>query len=91
MSHSPERSNQQSITKAELARHLNVDATSVGRIAASIGLEAIAGRYPWRKIWRREHKTEGVWLKSHHATLIASGSTVLAEVEILEEALKTPL
>lgn len=87
----PELSGAQSITKADLARHLNVDPTSVDRIAASVGLKSIAGRYPWRRIWRTIHKTEGALLKNHHTTLTACGSPILDDIKNFEEELKTPL
>ncbi|SFF06168.1 hypothetical protein SAMN04488523_11651 [Sulfitobacter brevis] len=91
MKHGPARSNLQSITKTDLAQHLNVDQTSVANIATVVGLQTVAGRYPWRRIWRMVHKTEGVFLKEHHAALAACGSPILDEIESLEEKLKEPL
>ena len=91
MNHDPSLSRPQSISKTALAEHLNVDVTSVGKIAAQIGLEPIAAKYPWRRIWRTVHNTEGAWLKNHHATLAACGSPILKDAKSLEEALKEPL
>ena len=61
---------QHSLNKAELGAHLSVSCSKkLNEIVTRLGLEPVAGRYPWRRIFRRVHGTEGHLLAGHLETL----------------------
>jgi hypothetical protein len=53
----------------------------------------VAGLYPWHQIWRALHGIEGTLLCTHldELRLQHRNSIILAEIDALETALKTPL
>ncbi|WP_421904994.1 hypothetical protein [Mameliella sp.] len=81
------------LTCEQLAWHLQVDPKHAPRIARAFGLEKQDGLYPWVRIWRAIHKTEGIQLARHLADLKARypGSMILGGIEDLEAELRKPL
>ena len=67
---------QDSMTATELGAHLGVSCSKTrARIAARTGLEPVAGRYPWRRVLRCIHGTEGHLLASRLAELKVAHGT----------------
>lgn len=81
------------LTTEQLAWHLQVDPKHAPRIARSFGLEPEGRLYPWRRIWRHMHGTEGVQLAQHLQDLKAKypGSMILGGIKDLEAELRVPL
>lgn len=81
------------LTQAELCRHLSVERSSIKQIVRRKQLINFAGLYPWHQIWRAVHGIEGTLLSTHldKLRLQHRNSSILAEIEDLETALKTPL
>lgn len=81
------------LTVEQLAWHFQVDPKHAPRIARAFGLEKQDGLYPWVRIWRAIHKTEGIQLAQHLADLKARypGSMTLSGIEDLEVELRKPL
>lgn len=81
------------LTVDALARYLNVDRKYVPRIVEAQSLVREGRTYPWRRIWRSIHGTEGARLTEHLAVLKERhpGSRVLAGIDDLEAALRVPL
>ncbi|MEP2683600.1 MULTISPECIES: hypothetical protein [unclassified Sulfitobacter] len=81
------------LTCEQLSWHLQVDPKHAPRIARSLGLAPQGRLYPWVRVWRAIHKTEGVQLVSHLAALRAKypGSVTLSGIEDLEAELRKPL
>ncbi|KZZ23104.1 hypothetical protein A3753_20100 [Sulfitobacter sp. HI0082] len=77
----------------QLAWHLQVDPKHAPRIARDFGLEKQDDLYPWVRIWRAIHKTEGIHLAQHLVNLKAKypGSIILDGIEDLEVELRKPL
>jgi len=78
----------------QLAWHCGVDPKNAPGVAKALGLQPDIGRrYPWRRIWRHIHGTEGTQLAAHLVTLKERypSSTILAAIEDLEPALRIPL
>lgn len=80
------------INREGLARHLAVERSTLPRILDSLGLEPIAGRFPWRRVFRSVHGVEGArfhghldWLRRQHA------SPILDMITDLEAELRNPL
>ena len=67
---------QDSMTATELGAHLGVSCSKTrARIVARTGLEPVAGRYPWRRVLRCIHGTEGHLLAGRLAELKAAHGT----------------
>lgn len=81
------------LTTEQLAWHLQVDPKHAPRIARDFGLEKQDGLYPWVRIWRAIHKTEGIQLAQHLADMKAGypGSVILGGIEDLAAELRKPL
>ena len=81
------------LTQAELCRHLSVERSSIKQIARRKQLVNVAGLYPWHQVWRAVHGIEGTLLFAHlcELRLRHKNSSILAGIEDLETALKTPL
>ncbi len=81
------------LTTEQLGFHLGVDCKHAPRIAKASGLEPENRRYPWRRIWRYIHGTEGAQLARHLDDLKEQfpGSVILSGIEDLEAALRAPL
>ncbi len=81
------------LTCEQLAWHLQVDPKHAPRIARAFGLEKQDGLYPWVRIWRAIHKTEGIQLAQHLADLRSRypGSIILDGIKDLEVELRKPL
>lgn len=73
----------ESLNKTELGKHLSVPcARSINRIIDRIGLEPVAGGYPWRRIFRAAHRTEDHLLPGHLAHLKARfGTPAFEDIE----------
>lgn len=83
-----------SLNKAELGVHLSVRCSkTLKKILKTINLDTVAGSYPWRRIWRAVHQTEGSWLAGHLAQLNSRhpDSPILGVIEDLEAELTVPL
>lgn len=82
----------ENLNKAGLAKHLGVERSSLPRILADTGLTDVVGRYPWRRVLRAIHRTEGAWLPGHLAQLKrAHNSPLLDAITDLQTELMTPL
>ena len=81
------------LTTELLAHHIGVDRKYAPGIARAFGLEAEGRTYPWRRIWRAIHSTEGALLSRHLADLKEKhpGSVILTGITDLESALRVPL
>lgn len=80
------------INREGLARHLAVERSTLPRILDSFGLEPIAGRFPWRRVFRSVHGVEAArfhghldWLRRQYA------SPILGMITDLEVELRNPL
>jgi hypothetical protein len=83
-----------SLNKAELGVHLSVSCSkTLKKVLEKNQLDAVAGSYPWRRIWRAVHKTEGSWLAGHLAQLKAQHpeSPILGAIKDIEAELTVPL
>lgn len=79
-------------TQQQLCEHLGVERSAIMQIVERTGLEAIGGKYPWRRVLRAVHRTEGYLLAEHLDDLKARhASPALQATTDLEEALKEPL
>ena len=84
----------QPLSKTALGHHLNVICDkAVTQITKAVGLDLEGSTYPWRRIWRAIHGTEGAQLAQHLAELKARhpDSMILGGIEDLEVALRAPL
>lgn len=82
------------LSKIAFGHHLKVACDkAVTRITKASGLDLEGSTYPWRRIWRAIHGTEGAQLAQHLAELKARhpDSTILGRIEDLEAALRAPL
>jgi hypothetical protein len=81
------------LTIEQLAWHLQVDPKHAPKIARSFGLEPEGRTYPWRRIWRHIHGTEGTRLPDHLTGVTAQhpNSVILGKIEDLQAALRRPL
>lgn len=69
-------SQNESLNATELGMHLSVSCSkSIARIVGRLGLEPVAGGYPWRRIFRAIHRTEGHVLAQHLVALKATHGT----------------
>ena len=78
----------------QLAWHCVVNPKKAPACAKASGLQPDVGnRYPWRRIWRHIHGTEGSHLARHLADLKEQypDSEILSEIDDLEAALRVPL
>lgn len=78
----------------QLAWHCGVNPKHAPAIAKESGLKPDVGRrYPWRRVWRHIHGTEGSQLAGYLATMKKRhpGSMILAGIDDLEAALRVPL
>lgn len=83
-----------SLNKAELGVHLSVACSkTLKKVLKTVNLDAVIGSYPWRRIWRAVHRTEGSWLAGHLAQLKAQhqDSPILTAIDDLEVELTEPL
>jgi hypothetical protein len=72
----PEWADAPSLNKKQLAEHLSVGCyKTVDEILAQTGLRPAFGSYPWRRILRAVHGTEGALLPGHLASLKARHGT----------------
>ncbi|MCP1168906.1 hypothetical protein [Limimaricola litoreus] len=79
-------------TQEKLCEHLNVERSAITKIVKRTGLESIGGKYPWRRVLRAVHRTEGYLLAEHLDALKARhASPALHAITDLEEDLKQPL
>lgn len=79
-------------TQQQLCEHLGVERSAITKIVERTDLEAIGGKYPWRRVLRAVHRTEGYLLAEHLDDLKARhGSPALHAITDLEKALKRPL
>jgi hypothetical protein len=76
-----------------LAYHLNVDEDKARHIVKKSNLEREGSTYPWRRIWRAIHGTEGSQLGSHLAALKEGhpDSQILDRIADLDAELRAPL
>lgn len=78
----------------QLAWHCGVSPKNAPAFAKAFGLEPDIGRrYPWRRIWRHIHRTEGTQLAGYLAILKERhpSSMIFGGIEDLEAALRVPL
>ena len=76
-----------------LAHHLNVDENKARQIVKGSLLEREGSTYPWRRIWRAIHSTEGSQLPRHltHLKELHPASVILESITDLEAELRRPL
>lgn len=83
-----------SLNIEELAWHCGVHPRNAPSVAKKLSLHpGVGSRYPWRRIWRCIHRTEGARLNGHLDTLrdVYPDSAILAGIKDLEAALRDPL
>ena len=83
----PEWADAPSVNKKQLAEHLSVRCyTTLDEILAQTGLRPAFGGFPWRRIFRAVHRTEGALLADHLATLKARhGTPTFDDIENADE------
>ena len=81
--HNDTPAHRESLNRSELGEHLGVSCSkTVAGIVARIGLEPVAGVYPWRRVFRHVHGTEGHLLAGHLEELKSTyGTPAFEEIE----------
>jgi hypothetical protein len=82
-----------SLNQRELCAHLSVNKSSITTITTRFGLEAISGKYPWRRVLTTIHGIDAHRLPSHLQSLKRKypSSPILNGINDLESELDTAL